>query len=424
MLLVNMNAVVVLVVIPGLIYKVYCEVFFASKDERNYYMGWSIYYLCQYMVYLYSNRGSSVYVESIGSIFVLVLILLIAYQGEISKKFLMVVLFLAIKLCAETLSGVIFTSGHLDVNIMQLECKIISSVILFLLVTILAKTYRINHGGRINRKSFLTMLILPIGSVVLIISNFYYDPNNSLFVFSLIILIFMNMTIYSAYASLAFQTNLEQKYILYKQQVELCQVHMDEKVNNLCEYRRIVHDMKHHYYILQQMIRENTKEEMQEYIEKEIYNCEVDTFDVVKTGNVVIDSLLNHKYAIACAKKIHFQLKIQIPDEIPYELSDLSILLGNAVDNAIEAAEKVTWKQAEVSLALLYDKRNLIIIIENDYEGSLKKIRGGHYRTSKNPPEGHGVGIESMERIAGKYGGHLNFTQNNQQFVTTIVLYQ
>ncbi|MFI3176161.1 MAG: ATP-binding protein [Eubacteriales bacterium] len=424
MLLVNVNAVVVLVVIPGLIYKVYCEVMFARKDERNYYMGWCSYYLCQYMVYLYSNRDGSVYVESISSIMVLVLVLLIAYQGEISKKFLMVVLFLAIKLCAETLSRVIFTVGHLEASILQLECKMISSILLLLLVTILAKTYRVNHGGRINRKSLLTMLILPMGSVVLIISNFYYDPNNSLFVFSLMILIIMNMTIYSAYASLVFQTSLEQKYILYKQQVELCHVHMDEKVSNLREYRRIAHDMKHHYYVLQQMIRENTKEEIQQYIEKEIYNCEVDTFDVVRTGNVVIDSLLNHKYAVACAKEIHLQLKIQLPDEIPFELSDLSILLGNAIDNAIEAAEKVTRKKPEVTLAMLYDKRNLIIIIENDYEGTLKKIRGGYYQTSKIPAEGHGIGIESMERIVGKYRGHLDFMQNNQQFVTTIVLYQ
>lgn len=79
-------------------------------------------------------------------------------------------------------------------------------------------------------------------------------------------------------------------------------------------------------------------------IDKIIQNCQLGEM-ISDTGNKCIDALINVKYATAKEKGIDFAIKIYIPEELPIDQCDLGIVVGNALDNAIEATEKVILTQ-------------------------------------------------------------------------------
>ena len=75
-----------------------------------------------------------------------------------------------------------------------------------------------------------------------------------------------------------------------------------------------------------------------------------------------VDALVNYKYLLAVQKNIEMQVEICIPEELNVDTADLCIILGNLLDNAIEAAEKCE-KEKRIRLKILYGNRNIRIEI-------------------------------------------------------------
>ena len=115
--------------------------------------------------------------------------------------------------------------------------------------------------------------------------------------------------------------------------------------------------------------------------------------------------------------------EIKTPDALPYKSSDLCIVLGNLLDNAIEATEKLEdEEEKQIFIKLIYQKKRLLIEIRNPYRGSLKKGRSGDYLSGKNDQENHGIGLKSVRKVVEKYDGTLDIHTENQQFQITIIL--
>lgn len=99
----------------------------------------------------------------------------------------------------------------------------------------------------------------------------------------------------------------------------------------------------------------------------------------------------------------------------------LSVILGNAIDNAIEAAKET--EERRVSVILQYTKGRLLIQISNPYSGELHLGTSGEYLTKKAEKENHGFGLKSIRDVVEKSGGVMNIEAKEGRFILTILLY-
>ncbi|MCI7180054.1 MAG: ATP-binding protein, partial [Lachnospiraceae bacterium] len=146
-------------------------------------------------------------------------------------------------------------------------------------------------------------------------------------------------------------------------------------------------------------------------------------FETANTGNIVTDSLVGYWKRTAENKGIEFQAELSIPMDIPFKGADVSLILGNLLENAVEGAAKAEEKRY-IRLKIKYDKKNLLIMVENSYKGDLIKGKGEELRTTKADTANHGIGLASVRRTVGKYHGIVSIDDSVPgRFAIRAVLY-
>lgn len=183
------------------------------------------------------------------------------------------------------------------------------------------------------------------------------------------------------------------------------------------EIRRIRHDIKQHLSTVSGLQFEGRYDEAQKYI-SEITN-EIEQIEMfMDVGNDFLNAILNSKLSIAKSKGIevlcNFSGKIEYINEY-----DLCNLIGNVLDNAIEAAEKVRGAVVEVSL--FSDKHKLMLTVSNSILQSVLSVNS-ELKTTKDEHELHGLGIKAIRTIADKYDGIVDFYEENLTFFCRVVL--
>lgn len=145
--------------------------------------------------------------------------------------------------------------------------------------------------------------------------------------------------------------------------------------------------------------------------------------EVANSGNIVIDSLLGYWYVTAQKKGIDFSLDIKIPMKMEFKGADICLILGNLLENAVEAAERVK-KKKYIKIQMKYDKGNLLIFLMNSYQGRLIKMKDERLKSTKSDAGNHGVGLPSVYRAAAKYNGTVTVDDSiPERFLVRVVLY-
>lgn len=145
----------------------------------------------------------------------------------------------------------------------------------------------------------------------------------------------------------------------------------------------------------------------------------VDT--VIKTGNVMIDAILNSKLSLIKSKKIDVNAKAVVPPELNISEIDLCIMIGNLLDNAMEACLHQPDEEnrfIRVFIGML--KGQLYVSVSNSVGSEIKKS-GKIYLSTKNSKT-HGFGLMRIDKIAAKYEGFVNRQNEDGVFATEIML--
>ena len=100
---------------------------------------------------------------------------------------------------------------------------------------------------------------------------------------------------------------------------------------------------------------------------------------------------------------------------------DMNIILGNLLDNAAEAMERAEEKY--LNLQMTYFKNIMYISLYNSYDGKVEADRKGRLLTRKARKEGHGIGLESVKLVLGKYGGKMKLSHENCIFKVDLMLF-
>ena len=182
----------------------------------------------------------------------------------------------------------------------------------------------------------------------------------------------------------------------------------------------IRHDFKHHLAVIHCFVELNQTEECLSYLNKLSEWTDKQSL-YAKSGHPIIDSIINFKLDQAAAKKISVSVRLQIPKDLELSTFDLSTLLGNLLDNAIEATCKLP-EQRMIQLTIQYQKGILLIQLKNSFNGIIRKSDNKILTTKKDAKQ-HGIGLRRISEVVEKYKGYLVMENDDHIFLTKIMLY-
>lgn len=220
--------------------------------------------------------------------------------------------------------------------------------------------------------------------------------------------------------------------IVLEKQVESLQEHMDEMERIYSGIRGVRHDMKNTLTVIQRLFAGGEAEEngeLQAYLSE--LNQTLEKLEVrFKTGNTVVDTLLNMKYHEALREVPELQMdadQLLFPQELGIRSYDIGVILGNALDNAIDACRKLKEKgqgeEAFIRLSSLQKGNLLILKVENSFDGRLSRKRQDEFpATDKADKDGHGIGLSNIRNTAEKYHGAMDFKIEGKIFILSVMM--
>lgn len=147
--------------------------------------------------------------------------------------------------------------------------------------------------------------------------------------------------------------------------------------------RRIRHDLNSYLVDLKAAIQYGKLDEASSKIDDILDSNKIYKNEISRTGNLVIDSLINYKFSLAQKEGIDMKCYVFVPDRLPFDGADLCIILGNLLDNAMEAVGCFPTGHRYMSVSVTLVKGSLSIMVENPYQGEVMEDSASHIVTSK-----------------------------------------
>lgn len=211
---------------------------------------------------------------------------------------------------------------------------------------------------------------------------------------------------------------MERRMAAYQQ--DLMEKHCEEVENMYRQTRGWRHDYRNHIQTMKAYLSMGKYEELAVYLDQldEDIN-QVDT--VIKTGNVMVDAILNSKISVARARQITVEAKATVPQQLSIAEVDLCVILGNLLDNAIEACMRIDEEEQRfIRIYVDVLQGQLYLYVINATAGKLE-LQGDSYRSTKVSRE-HGYGLMRMDRVVEKYHGYLDRQDEEGVFATEVLL--
>ena len=218
-----------------------------------------------------------------------------------------------------------------------------------------------------------------------------------------------------------------QKAFMEEQQVKAMKKRLEEAENFYGSIRKVRHEMKNHMANIQGLAGVGQYGEIEDYVRRMDETMQELEYKYV-TGNPVTDVIINDKCRRAEKAGIQFDADFRYGGEIP--VFDLGIILNNLLDNAIEACEKLEQGEGFIRLMLKRKKQFLLLEVENSFDGPVPIRKGSLFpaTTKQNVlPDiitEHGIGLENVRDVAGRYFGGVNIKVKRDVFHVTVMLQQ
>lgn len=184
------------------------------------------------------------------------------------------------------------------------------------------------------------------------------------------------------------------------------------------EVRTLRHDLCNHITVAQSLLEQGDNNGAKRYLE-ELARSPALAGQQRYCENGIANAVLTNKAAVMEQEGIHTDLTISLPDRISIPDTELCALLGNALDNAIEAAR--TARDKHITVRARADKGMLMLQVENTV-GSNPLRENGVFKTTKSDADAHGFGLAGMREIAERYGGSLEASVRQGRFDLIVCL--
>lgn len=376
--------------------------------------------------------------EGIGiiiSILIIYIYSLLNLKGTFMQKMFwsifVMLLIMGITTVVLSIEGCIIGKGYLDLviqkDLYRFVGVVVIQIVLFYLTRFMIKRTKKDSTYSLKWNEWFVLLIIPVISIFtmsfvsLIIINIeeQLSPMQHIFsILSILGILMTNSLVYVLYVNIQKDHAKQLEYSILQQAFKSQEKSVEETKILYQSVRSIRHDLKQHFQVALTMLHSGKINEAVDYMEK--YNDTVldGISNKVFCDNDVVNYIINSKSKI-CSDR-HIKIYIYIANEIP-EFSDLDlcVLLGNALDNAIEGVSGDG--NNEIYLELRNVDNFFMISVKNTITNSVLEYNPNLIST-KNEKEVHGLGILSMKEVVQKYNGSIEFYESDNKFCCDMLL--
>ncbi len=364
-------------------------------------------------------------------------------EGRALKKAFLVLAYDAVGVAVEVACvNATILLGICDLDTM-LENEMISGVVallvqmfLLVLIQLAAVVWKKYAGGEIdagNWAGLFGMCGCCFTATVLVGTDMIQQSLFSIWhIVIFVILIALNFLSYYFYTVSAERARIAVEAKVYENQIDMYQEWYESIQTSRKELRAFRHDMRNHMNALHSLCggkgqdAEECLGEIAKYIEH-VNGDYLEAAGEVDSGNPMLDAVVGAKKSYAASRGIEMEVKLQVPAGMKINGVDLVILLGNLLDNGIEACDKIPPEAArKIVLRIEYQMGAIFISAENTYDGRLdgrSSKEGLLIKTDKKNEAIHGIGMKNMLKIIEKYNGAMEWKGEQGVFTTEMMLY-
>lgn len=200
-------------------------------------------------------------------------------------------------------------------------------------------------------------------------------------------------------------------------QSDLIEKQVREIQNMYRQVRGWRHDYRNHINNMKIQLSQENYDGLSDYLNE--LADDLDTVDtVIKTGNVMADAILNSKLTVAEKMNVQLNVKANVPEALPMSDVELCSVLGNMLDNAVEACGTLPEEERFMRVYIGKLKGQLYLSVQNS-ASKVRKEKGSYLSTKEGE---HGFGLFRIDRVAKKYGGYVNRQNEEGIFATEIMI--
>lgn len=330
------------------------------------------------------------------------------------------ILFFLFAILADILCGILLQAGGvpaselmgdgIDRLIYNIFCKLLHLLFLYLALAIIK--------GKFDTYSILRALPLlscQILSIYICQRNFLTIMEGSgmdFLCFETLGLLYINLIMCAFVETLNRSHEREQEERTARQQLELQESYYLDVMERQEETRRLWHDIKKYMASIESLVANENQEEAQKCLEQiQFAFCGI--ANAVDTGNKLVDSIFTYGMKKANELDVTIRPDIWVDSQMHFPATDMFVIIGNTLDNAIEACCQIEDKSARVVSVILHQKNHLLLYeVSNPYNG--KKLQG--------PGKVHGYGLKNVEACVERNDGIMNIAKEHSTFVVSIQL--
>lgn len=359
---------------------------------------------------------SSVYAVRIVFNLAIFVIAFVFYTDKIRKKILIAFIYFVLMILSEFVVMIIITVSTqqtVDYIVTNHEgirqaCIFVSKLICFYLIEQLIVHFRDYKEITFNYMKELTLILIAYFLLFALAVRVITTPASVDTNYKLILIITLGISFISLLSAYLITKVAQKSRAEMEYKLELSQLEMEHKyyedisdiVNNL---RSLRHDMNNHIGIMLGLAKTKQYDDLNEYLQ-DIYSDASHANNYIFLEDKTLTILLNTKIGKATSLNVEMDIDIQVPS-LPFNAKDMSTIVGNMLDNAIEAASQVR----EVPLiTLTISKQNNLNTIRciNNYS-TMPTEMDGKFITSKKDVANHGIGIANIRAAVERYKGNV-----------------
>lgn len=389
-----------------------------------------IFYISSFVIQFSVNYIAIANLNLIAFVVCNFLICFLCYKNKIRQSLfnslLLTAIMLISELCIVYLSKLIFNtevSDHTNNEIVFILQSASSKLLYFLLSYLISKISFNQKKSELDISKTSLLFLLPIASIIFLIGIAYitenYTLNNyvyTLFSIATILLIYSNIIVFWVH-----EATLKTQYENMELQLQKQKSEIDTEYYSILQEQYensniLIHDIKRHLLSIKELSCENDYKGINSYIDNLYGSYQIKRLKKY-SNNKLVNAIIN-RYAITCAENgIDFYCDIRDIDFSFLSDNNLTAILDNLLENAVEASIKSEKKIIE--LTIKPTNLNFVTIhIENSCS-SEPTLKDGKPLTTKENKSLHGYGIKSIERIAKEYNGEIDYSFDKEEMLFT-----
>ena len=241
------------------------------------------------------------------------------------------------------------------------------------------------------------------------------QPKNTLFLLVINVGAFL---IYYVVTRLVLEQNKTLELQEKNHQLTMQAMQYENLQEKITDARRAKHDVRHHIALIQEYLADGKLDALHDYLRRYAQSLPDDSL-VRFCENAAANAILLYFAQLAKDNNINYVVKVSIPKDIFVSDTDISVLFGNLIENALEACRHESSNDPEIQIRASMTGNSFCLTVDNTFSGKLRYANDGKLISTKH--KGSGLGTQSVNSIATHYNGICHFEAKNGMFYASVM---